>query len=454
MKNQWKPILPSRRPRLEPLEARDVPSFLPPLNYPVPSTQYGTVVVDIDSDGKADVIVAAYSLDAVAVFKGDGTGLLDAPVFHAIGHEPVELRVLDLNNDGKLDVVTTNDVDSSNPTIGVLLGNGDGTFQPPSLIPMAAGNRHFAAGDFNRDGRLDLATSNGPQNVVNLWFGNGDGTFQAPHAFPNGPGAWGIQAADLNGDGRLDLVTVNPSAGKINILLNRGDGTFKAPTAYVAGNDPVALFLGDLNSDGLPDVVVTDFSGNTVNILFTKPDGTVKARIGLRSGPIPFYPRLGDFNGDGRVDIATPQYGNSTVAIFLGNGNGTFTPHTEYGVAETDIRTMAVGDLNNDGFTDVIVPTGFGSGGYLNVLRNDAHWTAPIPPPGPSGQDRSLNFPASSEAQLPTETRSLIPIEPSPLTATEQHSAQPEFFLSHRPATIDTWLGVLTPDRILGEADV
>ncbi len=369
---------------LEVLEGRDLPGFLAPLNYPIPSTQYGRQVVDVSQDGCADVVVAEYNLNAVAVFKGDCTGRLAAPVFYPTADEPVDLKVTDVNNDGKRDVVTLNDTYSSNPTIGILLGFGDGTFPKPLVIPAVSGNTHIAVGDLNRDGHADFATSNGAKNVVNVWRGNGDGTFQLPLAFPVGPAAWGVQVVDLNGDEWPDLCTVNPGAGQVNVLLNRGDGTFKPPVAYAAGNYPFVHDVGDIIDDGRPAVVVADFYGNTVNVFLSNPDGTLQPMIVLPSGPNPFDPRLGDFNRDGRVDVAAAHYGTSTVGVFLNNGSGTFLPHVDFGVGKTDFRALAVGDLNNDRFTDAVVPTGHGAGGYLNVLRNDANWPAPLPPFGPS----------------------------------------------------------------------
>lgn len=368
---------------VERLERRDVPSFLPSVNYPIPSTMYDVEVVDVTGDRKPDAVVALNSLNAVAVLRGDGSGRLAAPLTYPVGNAPADLRVVDLNADGKLDVVTINNVFSSAPKIGVLLGGGGGTFQLLTEIPMLSGNQFIAVGDFNRDGRLDLTTSDGQHNLVNILIGNGDGTFQPTIPYATGPGSFGVHTADLNGDGWPDITTVNPSAGVVNVLLNRGDGTLLPPVAYSAGDYPFAHTLGDVNGDGRPDVVVSDFHGNQLNVLLANPDGSLQPMIAFPAGPSPFDPRLGDFNRDGRVDVAVAHYGNSTVGVFLGHGDGTFGPHTDYAVGKIDFRALGVGDLNNDRFTDVLVPTGYGSGGYLNVLRNDAQWTGPAPPTGP-----------------------------------------------------------------------
>jgi hypothetical protein len=203
------------------------------------------------------------------------------------------------------------------------------------------------------------------------------------HPDANGPGAFGIHTGDVNGDGWPDITTVNPSAGQVNVLLNAKDGRFIPPKAYAAGIYPFGHDVGDVNADGRADVVIADFHANKVGVLLANPDGTLQPMLSFPSGPAPFYPLLGEFNGDGIVDFATPQYGNSTVGVYLGIGDGTFAPLTEYGVIKTDLRTMAVGDINKDGFTDVIAPTGYGSAGSLNVLRNDTLWAPPMPSPPP-----------------------------------------------------------------------
>jgi hypothetical protein len=380
-----------RRPlRLERLEARDVPSFLPPLSYPAGSTLYGSAIADMNGDRRLDFVSAAYDAGAVAVYRGDGSGRLTAAAFFADGPDPYQLRVGDLNADGRPDVVTTN----GGAKVGVLLNNGDGTLTLHSQPPAPSGTTYIAVGDFNRDGRPDLVTSAGSANAVHVWFGNGDGTFQAPLAYAvSGPG--GIQTADLNGDGWPDVTTISPGGNVVNVLLNRGDGTLLPPRAYPAGNYPFVHLLADANGDGRPDVIVADFHGNAVSVLFTNAAGTLQPLVAYPTGPDPFDPRLADFNRDGRLDLAVANYGNSTLGIFLGTGNGAFGPRTDYPVGKSDIRTLEVGDLNNDRFPDAVVPTGYGAGCFVNVLRNDGNWTPPVPPPGPG---RSAEPPAALSA--------------------------------------------------------
>src|SRR5262249_49945273 len=151
--------------------------------------------------------------------------------------------------------------------VSVLLGNGDGTFQAAKNLTAGVNPSSVVAGDFNGDGKLDLAVTNANlaanQGSVSLFLGKGDGTFQAPININVGLRPTGLAAADLNGDGRLDLVVANSmgvggSPGAVSVLLGRGNGTFVAPQHYAAGNGTFAVTVADVNGDGIPDIVTAD----------------------------------------------------------------------------------------------------------------------------------------------------------------------------------------------------
>jgi hypothetical protein len=151
----------------------------------------------------------------------------------------------------------------------VLLGNGDGTFQPP--VSFYAGDpSNLLLGQFRSgSGVIDVAVSNRFDNTVSVLLGNGDGTFQDPVRYSVGSSSFypAISAEDFNQDGNLDLVATNFGGGTVSVLLGNGDGTFQAPTSYGVGSQPDQVMAADFNGDGFPDLAVNNFGSNSVSIL-------------------------------------------------------------------------------------------------------------------------------------------------------------------------------------------
>ncbi|MDA8104507.1 MAG: VCBS repeat-containing protein, partial [Nitrospiraceae bacterium] len=129
----------------------------------------------------------------------------------------------------------------------------------------------IAAGDFNRDGKTDLAVANYGSNNVSVLLGNGNGTFQPAANYPSGASPRGIATGDFNRDGKIDLAVANAVDNNLSILLGVGDGTFQAPVNYNAGSSPGGLVAGDFNSDGRPDIAVADVGGNISVLLLEQP---------------------------------------------------------------------------------------------------------------------------------------------------------------------------------------
>lgn len=319
-----------------------------------------------------------------------------SPPSAGVGLSAGTLAFGDFKGDGRLDVATANFHDG---TVSVLLNNGDGTFSPAPGSPysVAANLSDIAVGDFNRDGKLDLAVSAG--NGIYILLGNGDGSFTPAPGGPNpvpGPGAYGITVADLNGDGILDIATTDFGAG-INILLGRGDGTF-AP----APNSPFGLpnFRGrttvlraaDVNGDGKLDLVVANGAVKMLTVLLGDGQGNFAQVATPVAGCCSdaayasvdgWALQMGDFLANGRLDFAVEEQNvNSGVSecyldIYLGNGDGTFTP-SDYSQMLPDCPTgdFAVGDFNNDGLLDFA--TAANPQNYYNVLLEQQP-TGPAP---------------------------------------------------------------------------
>jgi hypothetical protein len=312
---------------------------------------------------------------------------LEAPQY-ATGANPQAVAVGDFNGDGKLDVAVANSVGNN---ISILLGNGDGTFKPQVTYAADTSPQGIAVGDFNGDGHLDIAVTNSGSNLVSVFLGNGDGTFQPKVDYATGSQPKGIAVADLNGDSHPDIVLTNAggSPGTVGVLLGKGDGTFKAQVTYTTGLNPWAVAIGDFNNDGIPDLAVANNNNNNVvSILLGKGDGTFQSQFQSPTGNTPVSIALADFNGDGNLDMAVADQQGNAVSILLGNGKGGFAANVDYNTGAFP-TAVTIGDFNHDGILDlgvsdsngnsVTVLWGKGDGtfyGQLNVGSGDIPYAA------------------------------------------------------------------------------
>ena len=259
------------------------------------------------------------------------------------------LGVGDFNGDGKADLAVPN---LHNNTVTVMLGNGDGTFTIGATLPTGSQPISVAAGDFNGDGKADLAISNLAGNSVTIMLGNGDGTFTAAAPLPAGYEPQYVFLADFNGDGNLDIAVPNYGDNTVTVGLGHGDGTFTATTLQAPGG-PDSLALGDLNGDGKTDMVIANYDANTLTVLLGNGDGTFTP-MAPDSVPVgtPGCIVMGDFNGDGKADLAVLDSGSNTMTVLLGNGDGTFTPGQTLATGAYPVY-LAVGDFNGDGKADL-----------------------------------------------------------------------------------------------------
>jgi hypothetical protein len=312
---------------------------------------------DFNGDGKLDLVVADNGSNTVSVLIGNGDGTFQPSVDYAAGSNPSSVAVGDFNDDGKLDLVVAN---AGSSDISILLGNGDGTFQLPVNYATGTGPSSVAVGDLNGDGKLDLVVANNQSNNVSVLLGNGDGTFQAALSYPAGSGASSVAVGDFNGDGNLDLAVANFGTENVSILMGKGDGTFQPAVNYAAGGGSQSMVVGDFNGDGKLDLAVANFTTNDVSILLGNGDGTFQSAMSIGVGAQPESLVEGDFNGDGILDLAVGNHDIESMSILLGIGDGTFQPTVNYDTG-TVSQSLTAGDFNGDGRLDVAVANGISS---------------------------------------------------------------------------------------------
>src|SRR5216684_1815090 len=229
-------------------------------------------VGDFNGDGVPDLVVANEGSNNVSVLLGNGQGAFQAAQNFAAGTNPQSVAVGDFNGDGKLDLAVANE---GSGDVSVLLGNGDGTFQTAVAIATGTNPQSVAVGDFNGDGNLDLAVANGGDfssgagSNVTVLLGNGDGTFQTARAFAVDDIPQSVAVGDFNGDGKLDLAVANLRSGDVSVLLGNGDGTFQGAVNYAAAGAS-SIAVGDFNGDGKLDLAV---ASGSVSVLLGNGDG-------------------------------------------------------------------------------------------------------------------------------------------------------------------------------------
>ncbi len=252
------------------LSAATAPSFQPVTGIPVGGAPTAIVTDDFNSDGNDDIALALGQSNTVGVALGNGDGTFGTFTQYATGADPTAIATGDFNNDGVDDIVTA---DAGSGDISLLLGNADsngnalGTFASAVNIHVEApggGPMSLAVGDFNGDGNLDVAVA-GPSGLYVL-LGNGDGTFAAPTQIAGGDFS-GVVADSFFPDGNTDLAAVDPTTGVVDVFQGNGDGTFAAPTTYNVGVGASSIASGDFNNDGAEDLAVTVPGQNEVEVL-------------------------------------------------------------------------------------------------------------------------------------------------------------------------------------------
>jgi hypothetical protein len=394
-------------------------SFLPPVTYSTGATDpYSVAIADVNGDGNPDLIVAnqggSNGDGSVAVLLGNGDGTFRTPTdYDSGGVYAYSVAVADVNGDGKPDIIVGNGCASGTSgincsaegVVSVLLGNGNGTFQP--AVSYNSGGYSIygssvAIADLRGNGKLDIVVANFNASNVGVLLGNGDGTFNAAVTYSSGGSdATSVAIADLNGDGKPDVVVTSFCTvtgcgnnfpfphGIVGVLLGNGNGTFQPVVTYDPGDGGTFdVAIADVNGDGKPDLVSANCGfyacaperPGEVGIMLGNGDGTFQTAVLYPAANSPDSIAVADMNGDGIADVVVGNWGTSSdgnfgaISVLPGNGDGTFQLPLTFSTGGAEVPSIAVADLNSDGKPDVVA-VGIAinpSPGVVSVLINNS----------------------------------------------------------------------------------
>ncbi len=334
---------------------------------------YGANAADVNGDGFTDYMVPNEVANDVRVFLNDGNGGYSNFTVHPLTNaaRPSTNDASDFNGDGFIDFAIGN---TQNDRVHVLLGDGAGGFLSITDYHAASGVRGLALLDLDGDGKMDIVTANRGGNNLSLLHNNGDGTFAtAINISGNGIGETACAAADANNDGILDLFVGALQSQEIILFLGDGSGSLVFADKIALAGSPWMIAAGDIDNDGNVDVVSANSNSKSASVVRGDGNGNL---VSVETYPVgavfPLAIDLGDLDGDGDLDMMTSSFGNNTPGdgqwtLYENDGSGVFT-NPQYYTASTAASCAVFHDRDNDGDLDV---TGIDEVDDLLFLFND-----------------------------------------------------------------------------------
>ncbi|CAF5068317.1 unnamed protein product, partial [Rotaria sp. Silwood1] len=387
-------------------------SFASQATYPTgdKSQPMALAVADMNKDNQLDIVVANFHSDSFGLLVGYDNGTFENIRLHFLGvaSSPLSVAVGDFNKDNQIDIAFGNYGPNS---LSIVLGYGNNSFGAVRTFTCGDGSRPYwiTVGDINNDSNLDITVANAGTNSIGIFLGYGDGNFATSVIYSTGHASFPqyIDMGDLNGDNLLDIVVTNTQEDNLGVFLGYGNGSFAAQIMYEIGSAsrPAALALGDLNNDGYLDIVVANNGLNNVGVFLGYGNGSFASQILFPTGDNshPYSVIIADINNDHHQDIVSLNAGTNSIAVLLGRSNTKSSYETIYSARSSfqnssittgnfqdnsltnlsavnrktnDIFTLLLGNYYSDFQTETILSTGSGMHPFsiaVGDLNNDTH---------------------------------------------------------------------------------
>ena len=343
-------------------------------HFVVGNAPLGAVAGDFYGNGRVDLATINQLGQTLSVPAGNRDGTFSAARAYAAGTQPVTVASGGLTKSGRSDLVVgnycgTDATCAGNGSAAVLLGAPGGVYQLASTYAMGTGSIAIHLMDVDGDGKFDMVALNRVDKSISVRLGEGDGSFGSLITIPLSAAPIAFAGGNFSRSGKADLAVLEDcgaatctTPGEVEILLGSGDGNFNAAGIYKAGFSPVALAIGATRTGGAPDVIVANrcgqnascLSGGTASVLFGDGTGAFRAGSDIPLGNSPSSIALANLRGTGILDLVVSRSGDNTVAVLPGGGNGTFKNAVPYAVGSKP-GALVIADFNGDGVPDVAV---------------------------------------------------------------------------------------------------
>jgi hypothetical protein len=358
-------------------------SFAPKVEFATTQTPFQASVIDVDGDGKLDIVYTSVSSKTISVkrnLSSGGSYAFAGEVSYPVGDYPQNFSSGDFDGDGMPDLIVVNNSSKSVSILRNVSTNGTIAFAPRIDYPTGQDPSEVAIADFDGDGKTDFVVASNSQIQAFRNISTKE-TILFSSTFLNVPAFYSVAAGDFNGDGKPDLATISQFANTVSTLINTsttGSIAFANGLTYKVGPFPIRVKTGDLDGDGRIDFAVSDYTWDSISI-FRNTGSEFAPKVNFATDHSTYHFAIGDLDGDGKPDLAVAGF-NGTVGSVLRNwstvGTIAFAPKVDYTPLYGPF-SIALGDVDGDGKPDIITEYYYTS--TISILKNQVSATCPLP---------------------------------------------------------------------------